>query len=295
MAYILIMFVARSRQRIAALKIYRNRLLNWNRTNAPFLSGDGFADLCDVSVFAPRYRGISPSVEAISRAQSIFCPSDKLELLISEYGECIEASVLVLGNSDRDFDAAVALPHSVKKVFLQNSHISNDYIETLPIGIENLRWGKNGFKSLFKVKYVQNKKKDAILVGPFSPTHPERSELADWESINDASLYICNGYLKPGKLAILTSGYRFIACPRGNGTDTHRFWETLYRGSIPVVKKSRWSNSVKAMGLPVLELDEWNFAEFLQRKKTFAYEDLNPKLIPILWLDYWTDKFRIQS
>jgi hypothetical protein len=155
-------------------------------------------------------------------------------------------------------------------VFLQNSHISDDYIETLPIGIENLRWGKNGFKSLFKVKYVQNKKKDAILVGPFSPTHSERSELAHWENFEDANLQFCSEYLIPKKLADLASGYKFIACPRGNGTDTHRFWETLYRGSIPVVKKSRWSNSVKAMGLPVLELDEWNFAEFLHRKKAFV-------------------------
>ncbi len=289
------MFKARNRQRIAALKIYRNRFLNWNRTNAPFLSGDGFADLCDVSVFAPRYRGMTPGVEAISRAHSIFCPSDKLELLISKYGSFIEASVLVLGNSDRDFLEVVTFPKSVKKVYLQNSHLSSDHIETLPIGIENLRWGKNGFKSLFKDKYVQNEKKDAILVGPFSPTHSERSELAHWENFEEAGLQICHEYLMPKELAILASGYKFVACPRGNGTDTHRFWETLYRGSVPVVKKSQWSNSVRIMGLPILELEEWDYAEFLQRKRMFADVIVNPQLIPILWLDYWKDKFKIES
>jgi len=31
--------------------------------------------------------------------------------------------------------------------------------------------------------------------------------------------------------------YRFVLCPRGSGTDTHRFWEVLLMGSIPVVEK----------------------------------------------------------
>ena len=29
--------------------------------------------------------------------------------------------------------------------------------------------------------------------------------------------------------------HKFTFCPRGNGYDTHRFWETLYLGSIPIV------------------------------------------------------------
>jgi hypothetical protein len=32
--------------------------------------------------------------------------------------------------------------------------------------------------------------------------------------------------------------YRFILCPRGNGLDTYRFWETVFMGSIPIVESS---------------------------------------------------------
>ena len=50
--------------------------------------------------------------------------------------------------------------------------------------------------------------------------------------------------------------HTFVACPRGNGIDTHRLWETLYMGSIPIVKKdlahSDW------LDLPVLWIDDWN-------------------------------------
>lgn len=47
----------------------------------------------------------------------------------------------------------------------------------------------------------------------------------------------------------------FVLCPAGNGVDTHRLWETLYMGSIPIVKRdiahSGWTD------LPILFVDDW--------------------------------------
>lgn len=60
----------------------------------------------------------------------------------------------------------------------------------------------------------------------------------------------------------LTTHYKFISkykwtlCPRGAGKDTHRLWEALYLGSIPVVLKSTISQLYK--DLPVIQLDNWN-------------------------------------
>lgn len=49
--------------------------------------------------------------------------------------------------------------------------------------------------------------------------------------------------------------HTFVLCPRGNGIDTHRLWETLYMGSIPIVKRdvahAGW------MDLPILFVDDW--------------------------------------
>lgn len=36
--------------------------------------------------------------------------------------------------------------------------------------------------------------------------------------------------------------YRFVLCPRGAGTDTHRFWEVLLAGSIPVLERNGLSH-----------------------------------------------------
>jgi len=50
--------------------------------------------------------------------------------------------------------------------------------------------------------------------------------------------------------------HKFVVCPRGNGVDTHRLWETLYMGSIPIVRRcptvAQWDD------LPVCFVDDWD-------------------------------------
>jgi FkbM family methyltransferase len=52
------------------------------------------------------------------------------------------------------------------------------------------------------------------------------------------------------------SKYTWTLCPRGAGQDTHRLWEALYLGSIPVVLKSNLSPLYA--GLPVIQLESWD-------------------------------------
>jgi hypothetical protein len=50
---------------------------------------------------------------------------------------------------------------------------------------------------------------------------------------------------------------KFCICPQGNGIDTHRLWEALYVGCIPVVirhiAQRDWCED-----LPILFIDSWN-------------------------------------
>ncbi len=51
----------------------------------------------------------------------------------------------------------------------------------------------------------------------------------------------------------------FVLCPRGNGVDTHRLWETLYMGGIPIVRRRDcWLPLLT--DLPVVVVDEWSEA-----------------------------------
>lgn len=49
----------------------------------------------------------------------------------------------------------------------------------------------------------------------------------------------------------------FVICPEGNGVDTHRLWEVLYMGGIPIIKSNPKINPL-VFGLPVLILNDWN-------------------------------------
>lgn len=265
-------------------------VINLRRNSSPFLSGDFFADSCDISLYESRLRKQPPSNSEISSARSIFCPSHHYEKMLGEFGHLITATVLILGNSDRDFEGPLQeLPSSVHKVYRQNSTYFDDKYRFIPIGIENLRLGLNGQVKYFAEKYVRAVKASKVLVGPFKPTHSERNALLSLRPNIDPD-YICiKGRLSPRKFAEIASGFSYVAAPRGNGLDTHRFWEVLYRGSYPVVLKSKWSELISNMGLPIVEIESWSVAE-LRRVANLKLPIFNPKSLEALWADYWIEE-----
>lgn len=62
-----------------------------------------------------------------------------------------------------------------------------------------------------------------------------------------------------GRLRYLTkvAESNFVACPEGNGIDTHRLWETLYMGSVPIIRRNE-SLEPLLDKLPVLIVDKWS-------------------------------------
>ena len=79
---------------------------------------------------------------------------------------------------------------------------------------------------------------------------------------------------------------KFTLCPEGNGLDTHRFWEVLYLGGIPVVIRGSYSDRVaKLFGLPALALNNWDDLRNVRalEEQAFAYagklDDFNPSAL----------------
>lgn len=172
-------------------------------------------------------------------------------------------------------------------------HISNPFDSSglcIPVGVEELSLNRNGRISNLNVKSIKNR---LVIVGPFAPTHRARSEFASWNS--NAVVDVMHHRLKPKEYANLVSDYKFVVCPRGNGIDTHRFWETLYRGSIPIVESSDWARYFQSHGIPILivasfkELLSWRESDFLA---IWSKQAQNPSEITGLWPDYWANKIR---
>ena len=263
------------------------------QSSKPFITGDLFADEADISIYDSRVESAQPSKITVSNAQVIFCPSGKVEQFLEEYKNSIFAKVLIFGNSDRDFkDFDFRLPKSVKGVFLQNSLLSNIVFKPLPIGIENIRLAQNGIPSLFHSKYALHHKKNEILIGPLGRTHSERNFIDVLDPELEGHWKILNSRIAPKKYADVSSKFRYIAAPRGNGLDTHRFWEALYRGSIPIVKKNFWSDAMAHLGLPLATVGDWEMLELKQICQRKFPQDFLPRDIPVLWWPYWEHEIR---
>ena len=87
--------------------------------------------------------------------------------------------------------------------------------------------------------------------------------------------------------------FGFVLCPWGNGVDTHRFWETLYAGSIPVTK---WHQTYKcAENLPVLFVDKYEDIDEGLLKNYMHTLDTQNYNFETLTKDYWMKRIQKDS
>jgi len=82
--------------------------------------------------------------------------------------------------------------------------------------------------------------------------------------------------------------HTFVLCPRGNGVDTHRLWETLYMGSIPIVKRDIALKDFE--DLPICFINSWNeiTLEFLEKEKERIFS--KSWNLDKLKVSYWINK-----
>jgi hypothetical protein len=86
--------------------------------------------------------------------------------------------------------------------------------------------------------------------------------------------------------------HTFVLCPRGNGVDTHRLWETLYMGSIPIVKRDIALSDFE--DLPICFINSWEdiTVEFLQKEKD--------RILSNIWntdklkISYWINNIHLK-
>ena len=277
--------------RAYVLSVYTKRLLRWQRTSYPYISGDAFSRLADFRFSPVSWRYSDKNKVNISDAQIIFCKGEELDAMLRDVPG-IKAKVIICGNSDYEFHKPPsAIPGSVRALFLQNSFISdNKDIFTLPIGLENMRWGVNGHPKLLK-KISSTDVEDKILFGPFGKTHQIRNEI-----FNNFNQVIGPWDVLPPKritaleYSSIARNYRFIAAVRGNGIDTHRLWESLYRGNIPLVKDDAWSRSLSELELPIIRVRDWSVDAIWKSFASFSRDSIYPAHVDSLWMPFWEKK-----
>ena len=177
------------------------------------------------------------------------------------------------------------------KWYCQNMDVLNDRIRPLPIGLENHHWHKgNKFKEIESVFMQDIPRKNWLYVNHEISTNPgERAEpyrifrnKGFCSLVEQKKSYL--DYIKDMK------SHRFVLCPEGNGFDTHRTWEALYMGSIPIVKRRIFTEMFSRI-MPILIVEDWKIItlDFLQevynkmKQITWPYGD------KYLDMTFWED------
>jgi hypothetical protein len=195
--------------------------------------------------------------------------------------------IIITHNCDINVDNSFIVPDNVIHWFAQNVNVVDPRIESIPIGLENDRW------------YPALHKKDKMIIKLMQPRSYRNLVYMNYAVNTNLTERIRPYQLLENKAWVTTergvNGYEFdnyidniyrhkyVICPQGNGMDTHRIWEALYMGSVPIVKQD--TNNWFYNDMPILYVHKW--------------EEVNREMLEEMWDTYhlgeWNNKKLIFS
>jgi hypothetical protein len=205
--------------------------------------------------------------------------------------------IIISGHSDYAITDENVEYYQPKIWFCVNKQTNKSNIIALPIGITNdtnesqLHTIYGNIDCMIQVMHETLEYKNLIYmnfnVNTYLQERPyvydlfkDRSYVTIGETINTLD----------GRIEFLREikAHTFVLCPRGNGIDTHRLWETLYMGSIPILRKD--IAYMDFIDLPICFIDNWEdiTLDFLHtEKERICNQTWN---IDKLKIGYWLDK-----
>lgn len=211
-------------------------------------------------------------------------------------------AILISGHADEGITDELVDYYSPNVWFTVNKQTSKANVHSIPLGITNDS-GESFFHSVYgnldcMIQVMNESKNDKNLVYMnFNiKTYPQERQIVfdmfknnTWVTVGDIENSIS------GRTNFLREirNHTFVLCPRGNGVDTHRMWETLYMGSIPIVKRNIAMDEFS--DLPICFINDWTevTADFLNSEKLRIQNgNWNMKKLK---MSYWVDTIQSDS
>jgi hypothetical protein len=285
-----------------------------NFENHEFLNGQNFSKIADVifAINVPNknlsgfniddYKIISKNSEftglklknlKIKNGDIVYCNSSYLSLFFKYLERLNKITSITLITSQSDFSITkkvfINKPKSITKWFAVNVAYKDSCLIPIPLGLANNYSPKNiRINDLVNFKFEEVEKVNKLYVNLRKSTnYKERENIEnifrnkEWVVIKEPNLSI-DDYISD------LNKYKFILCPWGNGFDTHRIWESLYCGSIPITK----SHVGLSFGnLPIISFENFNNLSIEKlitesNKIDYNFESLN--------LKYWNQLIKTE-
>jgi hypothetical protein len=184
----------------------------------------------------------------------IFCKTDYLLTEFIKIKNLNHNIILITGNSDYSVTSELSrlAPQNVIKWYAQNALCENNIVEPIPIGLVNGHSCYRANHGTFYSDIYQNtiKSLNASILNRLVPDKNiyanfnihtnltyrsnikrlcKQNKDINWHEPNLSSTAFCHHI----------SSHKMVVCPLGNGFDTHRLWETLYLGRVPIFIKPK--------------------------------------------------------
>lgn len=240
-----------------------------------YINGQKFKQICD-------FHFKSPNIKPYKKEYVVYSDAENYVNALSFINNnSPNKFVLVTHNGDTEIKPT-GLPHNLIHWYAQNLNYKHSRISPLPIGLENPHWHPKKMPMLLEKKETERENAAFCQFNPV--TKPDERILL----LNK----VCSGKIKADYFSCVNGKdfdiyltnlkkYKYCFCPRGNGIDTHRMWEALYMGCIPIVKR-HITHEFENSDLPILFVDEWEDFNFQDVEGNF-----NSKL---LTMKYWRNK-----
>jgi hypothetical protein len=258
-----------------------------------YIHGDKFRNIAH---FIFDENKIIPSNEILKKNSIIFCHTHFVKYIFSLISNSTFKYIIITHNSDFNIteDLYNKKPKNVIKWFSQNVCIEKKDLIPIPIGLERFFiHGKGGSGDIKLIEEESKKDRNFINLVYLNitiGTNKKEREFVynkfkqyDWVTTE-------NNRIQFDFFAKKVRNHKFVISPPGNGIDCHRTWETLYLGSIPIVKKSPMTEYF--LDLPILITDSWNEIneEYLKEK----YNDITNKYYNYnkIKMSYWENEIK---
>lgn len=267
-----------------------------------FISGDKFWEIADYTFFPQGINdfNVIPNTFITDNLKEgkiiVYCHTHHVSFLFDYIvkNQIKNEIYLITHNSDWPVDQNIFLskPNNIKKWFTQNVNFPHKDLISIPIGLENKRWFvdiKKKEKMLDKIKEEKNIINLVYVNHNINNFPSER--IIPYQRLNGTNFAtLVNGKNGENFDDYLNNIYnhKFVVSPRGVGIDTHRLWECLYLGTIPIEKRN--FNNIQFNDLPICFVNDWSEIneEFLKTQ----YDKIKNKVwnMDKLNFSYWKEK-----
>jgi len=214
------------------------------------------------------------SLKIYKKDNIYYVPTDAIEIFIKKYlPKIFNKFIIVSGNSDTSVNRKIKNINTLlnnkylEKMYSQNLLINHNKLINLPIGVDlhsrfslNRRGPRKILPKRFEKIFIKTIRMKSIKESKIYCNFHFRLNSSRNKCLKKIPKNLCvfqNKRITQEQTWKEIKKCKFVACPDGNGVDTHRFWETILLGSIPIILKNNKLISLYK-NMPVIIVKDWN-------------------------------------